>query len=52
MEEAAQTFADSLADPLHRMIDDELKNSTAFSLIWMMGMLLFAWILSLFLRGD
>ena len=52
MEEATQTFADSLADPLHRMIDDELKTSTAFALIWTLGLLLFGWIILIFMRED
>ena len=52
MEEVSQDLADSLADPLHRMIDDELKTSTAFALIWTIGLLLFGWIILIFMRED
>jgi len=47
-----QDLADSLADPLHRMINDELKTSTAFALIWTLGLLLFGWIILIFMRED
>ena len=52
MEEATQTFSDSLANPFYRMINDELKTSTAFALIWTLGLLLFGWIILIFMRED
>jgi hypothetical protein len=32
------------------MIDDNLKTSTGFALIWTLGLLLFAWVVSLVMR--
>jgi hypothetical protein len=52
VEEATQTFAYSFADPIHRMINDELKTSTAFALIWTLGLLLFGWIILMFTRDN
>ena len=52
MEKAKETLANPLTDPLHRMIDDELKTSTAFALIWTLGLLLFGWIILIFMRED
>ena len=52
MEEATQTLADPFEDPLHGMINEELKTSTAFALIWTLGLLLFGWIILIFMRED
>ena len=52
MAEVSQDLADSLADSLHRMINDELKTSTAFALLWTLGLLLFGWIILIFIRED
>jgi hypothetical protein len=34
------------------MIDDELKTSTAFALLWTLGLLLFGWIILMFTRDN
>jgi hypothetical protein len=34
------------------MINDELKTSTAFALLWTLGLLLFGWIILMFTRDN
>ena len=34
------------------MIGDELKTSTAFALLWTLGLLLFGWIILMFTRDN
>ena len=34
------------------MINNELKTSTAFALLWTLGLLLFGWIILIFIRED
>ena len=34
------------------MINEELKTSTAFALLWTLGLLLFGWIILIFMRED
>ena len=34
------------------MINEELKTSTAFALLWTLGLLLFGWIILIFIRED
>ena len=52
MAQVSQDLADPLTDPLHGMINDELKTSTAFALLWTLGLLLFGWIILIFMRED
>ena len=34
------------------MINEELKTSTAFALLWTLGLLLFGWIILMFTRDN
>ena len=34
------------------MINDELKSSTGFALLWTLGLLLFGWIILMFTRDN
>ena len=34
------------------MINEELKTSTAFALLWTLGLLLFGWVILMFTRDN